>query len=117
MSGCLDQDYLYVGQDWDRVVPLRVDGSPYNCTGATVTAQLVSISRTSATTNGAAQSCADSGNADFACGKIEVIYADTVTTALTGGEWILEILVVESGGDKKLFHAKPSVMVIPTGQG
>ena len=117
MSGCLDQDYLYVGQDWDRVVPLRVDGSPYNCTGATVTAQLVSISRTSATTNGAAQSCADSGNADFSAGKIEVIYADTVTTGLTGGEWILEILVVESGGGKKIFHAKPSVMVIPTGQG
>lgn len=117
MSGCIEQDYLYVGQDWSRVVPLKVDGLPYNCTGATVTAQLVSISRTSATTNGAAQSCTDTGEADFSAGKIAVNFVDTVTTALTGGEWILEILVVESGGDKKIFHATPSVVVVPTGQG
>ena len=117
MSGCLDQDYLYVGQDWRRTVPLKIDGLPYDCSSGTVTAQFVSVSRTSATTNGAAQSCADTGNADFSAGMIDVIFADTVTTGLTGGEWILEILVVESGGDKKLFHAKPSVMVVPTGQG
>jgi hypothetical protein len=117
MTGCLEQDYLYVGQDWVRTVPLKVDGLPYNIAGATVTAQLVSVSRTSATTNGAAQSCTDSGGANFAAGVVEVIYVDTVTTALTGGTWALEILVVESGGDKKIFHATTPITVVPTGQG
>jgi len=114
---CLDQDSLYVGQDWVRLVPLKADGVPFNIASATVTAQFVSVNRTSATTNGSAVSCADSGSADYSAGVVEVIYSDTVTSALTGGEWILEIKVVESGGGIKLFHAKPSVNIVPTGQG
>ncbi len=117
MSGCLEQDYLYVGQDWSRVVPLSVDGLPYNCDGGAVTAQFVSVSRTSATTNGSAQSCSSGGDSDFSAGKVAVIYTDAVTSLLTAGDWILEIKVVESGGKIKIFHAKPSVTIVPTGQG
>lgn len=115
--GLIQEDIMYVGQDWARTVPLKVDGLPYAITGATVTAQLVSKTNTTATTNGAAQSCADSGNSNYAAGIVEVIYADTVTTALTGGLWTLEILVVESGGDKNLFHVTTPIRVVPTGQG
>lgn len=112
------EDTLYAGQDWTRTVPLRVDGLPYVITGATVTAQFVQKnSETSVSTNGAAQSCADSGNSNYAAGIVEVIYADTVTTSLTGGVWTLEIKVVESGGDVKLFWIKNPIRIIPTGQG
>lgn len=112
------KDKLYAGQDWSRTIPLTIDGLPYVITGATVTAQFVrKSSPTSYTTNGAAQSCADSGNSNYAAGIVEVIYADTVTTGLTGGDYILEILVVESGGDKNIFHVEPEVLIIPTGQG
>ena len=113
------KDELYVGQDWARTIPLRVDGIPYvGMSGATVTAQLVKkTSDTAYTTNGAAQSCADSGNSNYAAGIVEVIYADTVTTGLTGGTWILEIKSVESGGDIRIFHITTPILVIPTGQG
>jgi hypothetical protein len=114
---CLDQDSLYVGQDWVRLVPLKADGVPFDITSATVTAQLVSVNKTSATTNGSAISCADSGGADFSAGLVRVVFADTDTTGLTGGDWQLEIKVVESGTAIKIFHASPSIKVIPTGQG
>ena len=112
------EDRLYAGQDWSRTVPLKVDGLPYAITGATVTAQFVQAnSETSVATNGAAQSCADSGNSNYAAGIVEVIFADTVTTALTGGVWTLEIKVVESGGDINLFHVTNPIRIVPTGQG
>ncbi len=116
MSGCLEQDSLYVGQDWRRTVPLRVDGLPYDATGASVEAQFVSIARTTATINGAVVSCTDTGLSNYAAGVVEVVYVDAVTSTLAGGEWTLEIAVTEAGGDKKIFHATPSVTVIPTGQ-
>jgi hypothetical protein len=110
-------DIIRAGEDWSRIVQLNVDGVAYVATGATVTAQLKDKLKSGTTANGSVVSCTDTGNASFAIGKIEVVYADTVTTLLSAGTYELEILVVESGGDKKIFFCKPDVEVFATVQG
>ena len=115
MSSKLEQDYLYIGQTYTRVVPLRVDGKPVDITSATVTARFTRVSGTYATNNGAAVSCADTGNSDYSCGVVEVVFTDVETTALAAGHWTLELKVVEAGGDVLIFQCSPSVLIQPTG--
>jgi hypothetical protein len=108
---------ISVGEDSTRIVQLKVDGKAYDATGATVTAQIKDKLKASTTANGAIVACTDAGNADFSAGIIEVIYADTVTTALTAGTFQLEVLVVEAGGDKKIFRTTDDVQIYDTVQG
>lgn len=116
MSGQLEQDFLYVGQTWKRVVPLSIDNLPYNADGAQIAARFVSVGRSSATNNGPSVTCSDSGASDFSAGVIEVVFSDTETLQLVPGTWTLEILV-DLGGQRLIFQATPSVSIVPTGFG
>ena len=115
MSGQLEQDFLYIGQTWKRIVPLRVDGQPYDMTGASVTAQFTRISGTYATNNGPEVTCSSGGSSDYACGVVEVEVAESETSQLAAGNWTLEIRVTEAGGDVLIFQCLPVVSVVPTG--
>ncbi len=115
MSGQLDQDYLYVGQTYQRAVPLMVDGLPADIAGSTVTAKFTRISGTYATNNGSEVACSDTGGSDYACGVVEVVMTDAETTTLTAGVWTLELKVVGAAGNVLIFQCSPTVQIVPTG--
>ena len=115
MSGQLEQDYLYIGQTWERIVPLRIDGKPADFTGATIGARFTRVAGTYATNNGNEVSCSDSGGSDYACGVIEVVFPEAETTVLTAGTWTLELKVTTSDNEVLIFQCNPSVQIVPTG--
>jgi len=116
MSGILDQDYLYIGQTYERIVPLRVDGKPYDITGATVTVRFTKVVGSYATNNGSPISATDAVNgSDYSCGVVGVKFEEADTTGLSTGVWTLEVKVAEAGGDILIFQCNPSVNIVPTG--
>jgi len=115
MSSKLEQDYLYIGQTYERVVPLTIDGKPADLTGATITARFTRVSGTYATNNGATVNCSDNGASDYACGVVEAVFSAAETSSLAAGTWTLELQVTEAGGDVLIFQCQPSVNIVPTG--
>lgn len=96
---------ITAGEDWSCIVSLKTrNGLAYTgANGGTVSAYLVDR-RQGGTVNGSKVAQADSGNADWAAGTVEVKFADTDTTGMSVGRYYLRLDITESGGDvKKLF--------------
>ena len=93
---------ITAGEDFSLIISLQNrNGVPYTgANGGTVSAYLVDR-RQDGTVNGSKVAQADSGNANWAIGKIEVVFADTDTTGLTVGRYYLRLDITESGGDIK----------------
>jgi len=88
------------GGDFSEVVQL-LTATGLSYTGAasgSVSAYLVD-KKTNGTINGNTVAQADSGNANWAAGQIEVVFTDTDTAALSTGTYLLQINVTESGGN------------------
>ena len=97
-----DRTIITTGVDYAGLVQLQTTrGLAYTgASGGTVTACLVD-KKTASTINGNTVAQADSGNATWAAGIIEVVFSDTDTAALGTGTYYLQINVTESGGDIK----------------
>lgn len=116
MSGQLEQDYLYIGQTWERIVPLRIDGKPADFTGATIGCRFTRVTGSSATNNGIEVSCTDGQDgSDYGCGVVGVKFDEATTTQLTPGFWTLEVKVTEANTDVLIFQCNPTVSIVPTG--
>lgn len=87
------------GGDYSGLVQLNTDrGIAYTgANGGTVTAHLVD-KKTASSINGNTVNQANSGNANWAAGILEIVFTDTDTAALSTGTYFLQINITESGG-------------------
>ena len=103
---------ITAGEDVSVLVQLQsCQGLAY--TGAlagTVTASLVD-KRTAATINGSAIAQADSGNANWAAGIIEVLFSDSETSAMSTGSYYLQVNVTQAGGDIRKVLIQKEIVV------
>ena len=97
-----DKIIITKGMDYSGLVQLQTTrGLAYaGAASGTVTAHLVD-KKTASSINGSAVAQADSGNANWAAGIVEVIFSDTNTDAMSTGTYYLQINVTESGGAVK----------------
>lgn len=96
---------ITVGEDWSCIVSLKTrNGIAYTgANGGTVSAYLVDR-RQGGAVNGSKVAQADTGNADWASGTVEVKFSDLDTAGLDTGRYFLRLDITESGGEiKKLF--------------
>ena len=93
---------ITVGEDFSLIVSLKTrDGLAYTgANGGSVSAYLVDR-RQAGTLNGSKVAQADSGNADWAAGTVEVVFADTDTAGFSVGRYYLRLDITTSGGDIK----------------
>ncbi len=107
-----DTMIITAGEDVSVLVQLQsCQGLAYaGALAGAVTASLVD-KRTASTINGSAVAQADSGNANWAAGTIEVLFSDSDTSAMSVGSYYLQVNVTESGGDIRKVLIQKEIIV------